>query len=91
MKNKANCLTRSLDQWAERPDIFRLWYNSNHVIALENRYDGRVLIGDDVVSCYLPLTDYGFVYFDGAFRDWLTHKYRKLLLRYFDYLMNLAQ
>ena len=86
MKKKVNCLTRALDQWSENPDIFRLWYNSNHVITLEKWHNGKVLVDDDSMSSYLPLTDYGFVYFDGAFKDWLTPKYRKLLLNYFDSL-----
>jgi len=89
MKKKANCLTRALDQWSENPDIFRLWYNSNHVITLEKWHNGRVLIDDDAMSSYLPLTDYGFVYFEGAFKDWLTPKYRKLLLSYLDSLRDI--
>ena len=86
MKNKSNCLTRALDQWAENPDVFSLWYNSNHVITIEKWYDGKTLIDDDSILGYLPLDDYGFVYFESAFRGWLTPKYRKLLLSYFDSL-----
>lgn len=89
MKKKANCLTRALDQWSENPDIFRLWYNSNHVITLEKWHNGKVLRNDDAMSSYLPLTDYGFVYFEGAFKDWLTPKYRKLFLSYLDSLRDI--
>ena len=81
---KVNCLTRALDQWAENPNIFRLWYNNNHVITLEGCYDGRVLKHGG--ATYLPLDDYGMVYFDSAFKDWLKPKYRKLLLKYMDSL-----
>jgi hypothetical protein len=83
---KKNCLIRALDQWVDNKDIFRLWYNSNHVITLERWFDGRVLTDDDSMSTYLPLSDYGFVYFKSAFGDWLTPKYRKLLLEYLDSL-----
>ena len=83
---KANCLTRALDQWNDNRDIFLLWYNSNHVITLEWWVDGRLLKNDDEMTSYLPLSDYGLVYFEGAFRDWLTPKYKKLLLEYLDSL-----
>jgi len=32
-------MTRALDQWAENPAWFWLWYNSNHVISLEIYYN----------------------------------------------------
>lgn len=86
MKRKSNCLTRALDQWADSPDVFRLWYNSNHVISLENGYDGRIFSDNESMPSYLPLTDFGLVYFEGAFRYWLTPKYKKLLLEYLDSL-----
>ncbi len=83
---KKNCLIRALDQWVDNKDIFRLWYNGNHVITLEKWFDGRCLNDNDSMSRYLPLVDYGFVYFISAFKDWLTPKYRNLLIKYLDYV-----
>ncbi len=79
---KANCLTRALDQWNENRDLFSLWYNSNHVISLENEYEGFDLIGHGrhETMNYLSLKNYGANYLCKAFQ--LTPEYRKLLQEY---------
>ena len=80
---KANCLTRSLDQWEENTSLYRLWYNSSHVICIEGYYDAFRLFDYSIPNTkYLPLTDFGYDYFCISFN--LAPKYRKLLKEYFD-------
>lgn len=82
---KDNCLTRALDQWNDNPAWFWLWYNSNHVIAIEIYYNASDLIdyGTNPELKYLPLSDYGYAFFVKAFN--LTPKYRRLLKEYLNY------
>jgi len=81
---KANCLTRALDQWNEDREGYRLWYNSDHVIALQSEYEGSDLsMMRTSVMDYLPLKDYGFDYFVSAFELYLRKKHHNLLVAYF--------
>lgn len=81
---KANCLTRALDQWNEDREGYRLWYNSNHVIALESEYEGSdlTMMRREGMLKYLPLKDYGFDYFYNAFELYLRKKHHNLLIEY---------
>jgi hypothetical protein len=80
-----NCLTRALDQWDSNRDIFRLFYNSNHVIALENWYNKKEPVKHlKAGPNYLPLDMYGFNFFASCFS--LPKKHQKLLVEYFDYI-----
>lgn len=80
-----NCLTRALDQWNSNRDIFKLFYNSNHVISLEYWYDKEEPVKHiEAGPNYLPLDKYGFHYFASCFK--LSKKHSKLLVEYFDYL-----
>ena len=76
-----NCLTRALDQWSQNSD-FRLWYNSNHVISLEQEYSAYDLSEKTEYNVlnYAPLSYYGYVYFKAAFS--LNKKYLRLLQKY---------
>ena len=78
---KANCLTRALDLWKDNPD-YRLWYNHNHVIALEGVYEASdiTLMRSPGLSEYLPLKDFGLEYFNKSFK--LSFKYVNLLNEY---------
>jgi len=80
---KENCLTRALDQWNENRDIFKLFYNSNHVISLECWYDKENPVKEvkDGPS-YLPLECYGLHYFIVSFK--LNKEYWGLLVEYFN-------
>jgi len=80
---KANCLTRALDQWDEDKNM-RLWYNSNHVIAIEERYDIGWAEMPASGQQYLPVSLYGTQYFLDAFE--LSKKHVKLLGEYFNSL-----
>jgi hypothetical protein len=54
-----NCLQTALDFWETHPD-FRLWYNSNHVVSIEDGID----LTD---KGYLPLHDFGFHHLISSF------------------------
>lgn len=73
-----NCLEWSLDFWAANRS-YRLFYNSNHVIAVEA--DGIELIGNRGLG-YLPVEFYGLRYFTGAFE--LTGHFLSLMTEYLD-------
>lgn len=79
---RRTCLTRALDQWNDNPAWFWLWYNSNHVIAIEIYYNPRDLVdyGGNNEIRYLPMSDFGYEYFVKAFN--LSYRYRKLLRKY---------
>ena len=84
---KPNCLTRALDQWNENRDIFILYYNSNHVIALEVDFSIKPSKyidagGNHITWEYLPLEAFGTLYFINSFQ--LSKKYLKLLGEYFN-------
>lgn len=80
-----NCLTRALDQWNSNRDIFRLYYNSNHVISLEKWYCNIAPVCHIVEGPnYLPLDKYGSHYFASGFN--LSKRHLKLLAEYFNYI-----
>jgi len=73
---KANCLTRALDQWDEKRQDYKLWYNSNHVVCLDKGY----IIISSFEPEYLALNNYGLEYFNDSFQ--LSFKYVNLLNEY---------
>lgn len=81
-KQKANCLTRALDQWDENRDVFKLRYNGNHVIAIEEHYRITFLSRERLITNmpYLSPKDYGIEYFNSSFA--LSLKYVNLLYEY---------
>jgi hypothetical protein len=85
---KQNCLTRALDQWNEDKSM-RLWYNSNHVVALESQFEIKpdIQIDEDgwpTIYEYLPLEHFGTFHFIASFQ--LSRKHLKLLGEYFNSL-----
>lgn len=56
-----NCLEWNLKFWSKNKQ-YKLYYNSDHVIALESKY---VKVIPDT---YLPLESFGFDYFLNAFK-----------------------
>lgn len=75
---KQNCLSRALDQWNEDKSM-RLWYNSNHVVAVKEnyfmikRYEGMIT--------YHSLEKYGLQHFIESFE--LDKKHTNILAKYF--------
>jgi len=82
---KPNCLSRALDQWNEDREGYRLWYNSDHVIALQSEYEGSdlSLLRYGVLE-YAPLSDFGYGYFLSAFKIERDKIYCDLLSDYLD-------
>jgi hypothetical protein len=69
-----NCLEGSLLVWKSNQDM-RLWYNSNHVVIIENEFNLDLFH-------YLPIEDFGFDHLVESFG--LTDFYQVLLKEYFD-------
>ena len=83
-KQKSNCMTRALDQWAENPVWFWLWYNSNHVISLEIYYHADDLVDHTTPELkYIRLHKYGYDFLVKVFS--LTPKYQDILRKYIDH------
>ena len=79
---KDNCLSRALDQWNEDKSM-RLWYNSNHVVAIEEDYS----LGDiNDAMIYWRVEEFGTYHFITSFQ--LSKKHLKLLGEYFNSLSN---
>jgi hypothetical protein len=82
---KTNCLTRAIDQWVDDDTMF-LWYNGNHVIALELEYDAgdlkNAVTGHS--NDYLLLEEFGIEHIKSSFKDSLSPVYLKLLEKYFE-------
>jgi len=55
-----NCMQHSLLQWLRLP-TFRIWYNSNHAVIIEPTIDLRD-------KGYIPVEEFGFIYFNSAFK-----------------------
>lgn len=69
-----NCLTYALEFWLENQS-YVLWYNSNHVIAIEPEFD--------LSQCtnYLKFDAYGIEHFKSSFL--MTKDYKEILEQYF--------
>jgi len=85
---KPNCLSRALDQWNEDKSM-RLWYNNNHVVSLDLKFEIRSYIEVDgdgwpTIHEYLPLETFGSFHFITSFQ--LSKKHLKLLGEYFNYI-----
>ena len=68
-----NCFQFALRVW-DRDNSYRIYYNSEHCIN-----SNEVISG----TKFLPMEEYGVEYFEGAFSDFITPKYREILDRYF--------
>lgn len=81
---ESNCLTRALDQWNDDRACYCLWYNGEHVIALEPQYvaSDMTLLLLDTRQTYLELEFYGPFHFIATFKP--SPRYLRLLSEYFN-------
>jgi hypothetical protein len=77
-----NCLQYALEFWNKNPD-YGLFYNSHHVVNLPDS-DNLLVKGKYAEIGFLPLTEFGYVYFsDWYYRGLIDDKALQLLIKYF--------
>jgi hypothetical protein len=74
-----NCLSYALRFWNEHPD-YKIWYNSGHCINVPS-YVSLAFYGKHK---FLPIEEFGFLYFERAFKDLISREDKELLKKYFN-------
>lgn len=79
-----NCLTNALDQWSRNKD-FKILYNGNHVIAIEQMYDitpYKPCYKGNWTPQYRPIETYGLQHIIDSFKP--TEEYRIKLIEFWN-------
>lgn len=74
-----NCLSYALRFWNLHPE-YKIWYNSDHCINIPS-YVNVAFYG---MHKFLPIEEFGFVYFERAFEDLIDEGDLELLKKYFN-------
>ncbi len=77
-----NCLQYALEFWSQNPD-YSLFYNSDHVVNLPD-FNNPLVKAKYAEIGFLPLTEFGYVYFaEWYYKGLIDDKALQLLIKYF--------